>query len=383
MSPLLRTILVGVCSNSVLSASRLALPLVALGLGASEFVVGVLAALVMVVPVLTTVSFGRWMDRVGALTPMKFAMTLAVLSGLVPVVSPGLPALALTALLTGAAAAYTHVATIKAVGSAGTSDTRVRTLGMLGVAYSATMFVAPLLVGLAYDHAGARAAFLMMALLPMAAFAVLSTGPHLYSTDATTSGAVVGEAAAGPRPTLLRDGRLRTWGLIYAVFQGALSLFPIVVALHGTQLGMSAAAISGFLAAQAIGMLASRAAVSLFRIPFSRAILVGLALLVAAGAYAAVPFLSAWTALAVVSVLLGAATGLGQPVSMSMVYETAPPDRINEAIALAAIAANLIQLVTPFVSGSLARLYGIGVMTTTIAAILLVAALVGSFRARA
>lgn len=369
------TIFIAVTSNSVLSASRFAVPVVALGFGASDFTVGVLSALLMIVPLVTTVPYGRWMDRVGALNPMRIATMIAVLSGVVSVIWSGLVALAFTAALAGAGAMLCHVASIKAVGGAGDRDTRVRTLGLLAVAYSVMQFVSPLLIGFAYDHSGPRAAFVVLGAMPLLGMVVLLTGRHLYVPVAAPPPVA---ASSGERLSLLSDGDLRGWALIYAVFQAALALFPIVLALHGAKLGMSGSVISGLFAAQGIGAIASRATISMIQAAVSRRLLVSTALIVSACAYVIAPMLTDWLALAVVSVFLGAATGLGQPVSMSMVYETAPPRRVNEAISFASISANALQLVAPFVSGALASLYGISAMTGMIALSLVAAAIVGA-----
>lgn len=75
------------------------------------------------------------------------------------------------------------VASIKAVGGVGDRETRVRTLGLLAVAYSVMQFVSPLLIGFAYDHSGPRAAFLVLSALPMLGLIGLLTGRHLYVTS--------------------------------------------------------------------------------------------------------------------------------------------------------------------------------------------------------
>ncbi|WP_293865544.1 MFS transporter [uncultured Alsobacter sp.] len=369
------TIFVAVTSNSVLSASRFAVPVVALGFGASDFTVGVLSALLMIVPLVTTVPYGRWMDRVGALKPMKIATALAILAGLVSVVQPGLVSLALTSALAGAGAMLCHVASIKAVGGAGDRNTRVRTLGLLAMAYSVMQFVSPLVIGYAYDHSGPRAAFLALSTTPLLGMVVLLVGRHFYVPTVSHASEPV---APGGRLGLLADARLRGWALIYAVFQAGLGLYPIVLAMHGSKLGMSGAVISGLFAAQAVGQIASRGTISLIQSAVSRRLLVSTALVVSAAAYAITPLLQDWSLLAAVSVCVGAATGLGQPVSMAMVYETAPPRRVNEAISMASISANALQLVAPFVSGALASLYGIATMTSILALSLIAAAFVGA-----
>lgn len=376
-----RTILIGVLANSVLASARLAIPLVALGLGASQFVVGILVALIMAGPVLTTIPFGRWMDRVGALRPMKLAIALAALSGLVSAVAPNLVSLAVTALLAGVGSMFSHVATTKAAASAGDSDTRVRMLGYLAVSYSLVLFLAPLSVGFGYDHGGPRFAFLVISALPLFGFVVLATGGHLFlPAEARPAGSVA--LAGQARTSLLANARLRLWATIYAAFQAALALYPVVAALHGTRLGMSASAVSGLIAAQAVGIMASRIAVTVLPVPRDRAALVGMALLVSACSYGAVPLFVSWLPLAGAAFCLGCATGLGQPISMSKVYESAPQDRLNEAISLASLSSNVLQFVTPFVSGALADLYGVGTMTSLIALALLAAAILGATRAR-
>lgn len=374
------TLFIAVSSNSVLTASRFALPVVALGLGASEFTVGLLSALLMVVPLFTALPFGRLLDRTGSLTPMKVATVLAVLSGLVSVPHPGLASLALTALLAGAGSMMCHIASTRAVGGAGTGDTRMRLLGLLGVGYAIMQFLAPVMVGYAYDASGARAAFATLAAPPIVALAVIFAGRHLYDAPATRAEAP--PAGDTRLIQLLREPRLRTWAVVYAVFQSALSFYPVVSTLHGGELGFSASAISGLFAAQALGVISSRAVVSFIAGTTSRRLLVGIALLVSAGAFLVTPMLDAWTFLAAASLLVGTATGLGQPVSMAMVYEAAPAHRLNEAISFASISANLLQLVVPVVSGALASLYGVSAMTMLVAASLACAAALAARHAR-
>lgn len=374
------TLFIGVAANSVLTASRFAVPIVALGFGSSEFTIGLLSALLMVVPLLTAIPFGRWMDRIGALKPMKIATVLAVLSGLVGVVHLNVLSLALASLLAGAGSMLCHIATTRAVGGAATADSRMKLLGLLGVGYASMQFLAPVMIGFAYDAVGGRAAFATLSGPPILALVALLAGRHLYEAREPVP------MSAPPGDTrliqLLREPVLRTWALVYAVFQSGLSFYPVVSTLHGGELGFSASAISGLFAAQAVGVISSRAAVSLLNKAISRRGLVTGALIVSAAAFLVTPMLHAWPLLAITSLVVGAATGLGQPVSMSMVYEAAPKGRLNECISLASITANLLQLVVPFVSGALATLYGVSAMAATVAASLAYAAALAARHAR-
>ncbi|MCZ8108055.1 MAG: MFS transporter [Burkholderiales bacterium] len=366
------TLFIAVASNSVLTASRFALPIVALGFGASEFTVGVLSGLLMVVPLAIGIPFGRWMDRVGALTPMTVATLLSVLSGLVSMAYPGVASLALTSLLAGAGSMMCHITATQVMGGAGTGDSRMRLLGLLGVGYATMQFLAPLMIGFAYDGAGPRAAFAALAAPPVLALLALFFGRHLFVRKAAQPAGLGGvDRRLG---ALLREPVLRTWALVYAVFQSALSFYPVVSTLHGGELGFSASAISALFAAQAVGVIGSRAAVSMIDKSVSRRLIVGVALTMSALAFVVTPALHAWPVLLAVSFCVGVCTGIGQPVSMSMVYEAAPSGRLNESISLASITANFLQLVVPIVSGALASIYGVTAMAAIVAASLAFAA---------
>ena len=69
-----------------LSGGRLTGSLYILKSPGAEYLVGVFMALFSIIPVLTSLSIGRWVDRVGAGRVMRLGVALIVLGAWLPVV---------------------------------------------------------------------------------------------------------------------------------------------------------------------------------------------------------------------------------------------------------------------------------------------------------
>jgi MFS family permease len=86
-----------VLCHAAFTGVRVAVSLQALTDGGSPFVIGVLMALMAVLPMMLGVASGRWTDRVGARRPLLVGGSLVFLGALLPAVFPVLPVLFLTA----------------------------------------------------------------------------------------------------------------------------------------------------------------------------------------------------------------------------------------------------------------------------------------------
>ena len=156
-SRLIATILIGNLQNAVLAGSRLAVPMVGLDLGASKALVGLISALFTALPMLTSVRFGRWLDRAGTRTPMIFSVTIMLAACAAVATYPTLATLAVAAMTIGLAAVSSHIAATRAVGGFGAVGDRARYFGYLAVGYSVFQFIGPMVAGFALPTAGKMA----------------------------------------------------------------------------------------------------------------------------------------------------------------------------------------------------------------------------------
>jgi MFS family permease len=81
-------------------------------------------------------------------------------------------------------------------------------------------------------------------------------------------------------------------------------------------------------------------------------------MLVAAVACAVIPVLQTSHALMLASFAIGLGLGCGQPLSLTLSYDSSPPGRTGEVAGLRLIASNLARTAVPLLSGSLGAAFG-------------------------
>ena len=177
MSPeLARIILAQICLHACMAGTRMAAPLLALREGYSPAAVGVLLALFALTQVFLSLPSGRYADRHGLKRPVGFSVIAAVIGAGAAVAFPVFPVLCLAALLTGGATGSSVIALQRHVGRAANGALELRKVfGWLSIGPALSNFIGPFSAGLLIDHFGPtpgslpgyRAAFLVLALLPL------------------------------------------------------------------------------------------------------------------------------------------------------------------------------------------------------------------------
>lgn len=147
----------------------MAAPLLALEQGHSAAAVGVLMALFALTQVFLALPAGRFADRHGLKRPLALSVIVAVTGAGLAAVWPVFPLLCLAALMTGGATGAASIALQRHVGRAAHGTTELkRVFSWLAIGPAVSNFIGPFAAGLLIDHAGYRAAFGLMAALPLA-----------------------------------------------------------------------------------------------------------------------------------------------------------------------------------------------------------------------
>src|SRR5690606_32617531 len=147
-------VLLAVLNQAGFNGSRVAVSLLALELGASQFTVGAIIALYSLCPMLFSIAIGRISDRVPPRWPMIVGSVITVAGMLLPALVPHLAALCLAGLLLGLGHQIYNIPLEAVVGGVGGAQYRARNYALITMGWSVANFIGPLITGLSIDALG-------------------------------------------------------------------------------------------------------------------------------------------------------------------------------------------------------------------------------------
>jgi MFS family permease len=351
---LVRVISGQVCLHACMAGVRLAAPLLALRQGYSEAAVGVLLALFALTQVVLALPAGRYADQHGLKRPMSYCVIAATLGAGLAVAFPLFPVLCLSALLTGGATGAASIALQRHVGRAAETPTQLKQVfSWLSIGPAISNFVGPFCAGLVIDHAGFRAAFLLMALLPVCGWFFVRTAIELPPV-VRPEGAHVGKAWH-----LLREPMFRRLLLVNWFLSSCWDVHTFVVPVIGHERGISASVIGTILGAFAIAAAAVRVVLPMLAAHLKEWAVIAGAMASTALLFAVYPMLHTAVAMGMCSVLLGVALGTVQPMVMSTLHQITPEHRHGEAVALRVMVINASSVAMPMLFGLAGTFVGI------------------------
>ena len=348
--------------------AKVALPLYALSLGVDAFSVGVIMALWALCPMLIALSVGRLVDRVGPRVPMLAGTIGVVAALLVPYFFPGVASLYILALVVGTAFQFFFVPTQGITGALGGPEHRSRNYSLLAVGFSIASFLGPLIAGFSIDYFGYQTAYLMLAVCPAIAVVLLWFKGGMLPKAAITAG---GEQKKSSSFALLRIAKLRNAiiasGLISVGWDLYLFFFPI----YGHSIGLSASAIGVIISMFAVAVFVIRVALPVLARKWSEFEILLHAIGFAGAALLLFPLFQNPYLLAVASFVLGLGCGVGQPMSMSLIYSLSPSGRASEGAGLRVTFNHFTHLVVPLAFGGIGTAFGFAPVFLTCSALML------------
>jgi MFS family permease len=346
-------VLLSIAVHSCYLGSKVVVSLLALGLGASQFTVGVLAAFYALVPLLLGVYSGRLADTVGMRMPMLIGAACTGFAMLIGFIFPSLAGLFAVSLLMGAGFVLFNVSIQNLAGGFGRPESRARNFSLLSIGYSVSAFFGPTFAGFSIDYAGHAATFGFFALFPLIPIGVLIANDRVTRIAAPAS-------APDERSTLalLADGPLRRVIITSGLCVAANELFAFYLPVYGHSIGLSASTTGIVLGTYALAAFVTRfmLPVLLRRLGTER-VMVSFMLL-AAAAFVFLPFTAQAPLLMALAFVIGIGLGVAQPVLMMVSYERSPPGRTGEVTGLRLTANNVARVTIPLVSGALGALLG-------------------------
>ncbi|MFN3732323.1 MFS transporter [Comamonas testosteroni] len=362
---LLRLILAQICIHGTMTGMRMATPLLALKQGYSAAAVGMLLALFALTQVFLSLPAGRYADRHGLKRPLIISVAAACSGAGVAVLFPLYPVLCLSALLTGGAAGMALIALQRHVGRmAHNKDELRKVFSWLAIGPAISNFLGPFAAGLLIDYAGGeaasttgfRAAFLLLTLMPLAAWFWARTVQELPAQQ--TEGASQKAAAWD----LVQNRGFRRLLLLNWALSSCWDVHTFVVPILGHERGLPASVIGSILGAFAIAAAVIRMLMPIITRHLTESQVVLGAMVAACALFIAYPFMPGAWSMGACSVLLGVVLGSVQPMVMSMIHQITPPERHGEALGLRMMAINGSSVLMPVLFGSLGTVVGVSAL---------------------
>lgn len=359
---LVRLIVGHVFLHACMAGMRMAAPLLALRQGYSEAAVGVLLALFALTQVFLALPAGRYADRHGLKRPVAISVAAATLGAGLAVAFPVFPVLCVSALLTGGATGAAVIALQRHVGRAAHDATQLkRVFSWLAIGPAFSNFLGPFAAGLVIDHAGFRAAFLLMAVLPLAAWWWVRQAHELPPAPVPAGGQ---RARAWD---LWREPMFRRLMLVNWFLSSAWDVHTFVVPVLGHERGLSASVIGSILGAFAFAAAAVRVLLPVLANRIREWAMIAGAMVATTLVFAVYPLMPDAVAMGACSVLLGLALGCVQPMVMSMLHQITPHHRHGEAVGMRMMVINASSVAMPMLFGAAGALVGVSAVFWTVA----------------
>lgn len=348
---------------------RMAATLYALANHASTFTVGVLMSLFALVPMLIAVPAGRWLDAVGARRPLAIGLAMVFGGALLPALFSyqvaDIAPLLVAASLIGTGMMLVQLTTQNLVGERADPQHRAAAFSWLALGASVSGFSGPVITGFLIDGFGHRISFAILVLVPLAALAFLYQQWRRVPTRAA-----VPTAAPPPMFDLLRYRDVRNILILNGLLSSAWDLQTLMLPVHGTRVGLSAAEIGSVLGSFALATFAIRLAMPRLSRSFGEWQILTFTLFTAALAFALVPWFASFWPLAGCTFLLGLGLGAAQPNVMSLLHRLTPEGRVGEALGLRTTVMNSSHVALPLVFGAVGAVVGAGAAFGAMAALL-------------
>ncbi|HEX2825928.1 MAG TPA: MFS transporter [Burkholderiales bacterium] len=350
-------------SGTAVRAGNMVLVLYALKLGSSAFVIGLLGAMLAVLPMIFSMPAGRLADRYGSRALLLFCLLGSSLGLLVPWAFPGVTAMFVASALIGLSLAMV-VPLQNLMGLISTPESRARNFANFSLGMGMANLMGPLIGGFFVDLAGPATTCLYLALLNVVAIAML-----------VVRGGRLPRAPTGPKATgsvyaILRIPDVRRTIATSSLINVGRDLYSFYFPVYAHGIGLSASLIGIVQAVNFGAELTVRLFLARLLRTFREERVLSCSFFVGAVSLGLMPFFHSVYVLAALSFMLGLGMGCGQPIITMLMYSYSPKGRTAEALGLRMTFIHLTKLVGPVVFGAIGSALGLAAMFALNAAVM-------------
>jgi MFS family permease len=267
---------------------------------------------------------------------------------------PVFPVLCFSALATGGATGVAVIALQRHVGrSASDSIELKKVFSWLALGPAVSNFIGPFSAGLLIDYSGFRAAFFLMAILP------LVTAVLIHRVQELPAVVAAGNAKKGTAWDLFNEPMMRRMILVNWFLSSCWDVHTFVVPILSHERGYSASVIGTILGAFAISAAVVRMLLPLMAAHLKEWVVITGAMLLSAALFGIYPLMPTAWAMGLCSVALGFVLGSVQPMIMSTLHHITPEARHGEALGLRLMTINASSVIMPMIYGAAGAVVGV------------------------
>ena len=230
-------------------------------------------------------------------------------------------------------------------------------------------FVAPLVTGFAIDEIGYAGTFLLLSALPLIPALVIGLNKLEFSGEIKTTDKAEPVPAGGVW-TLLHIPMLRRVLIAAMLSSVGWNLYTFLFPVYGAQIHLSASQIGLIVSSFSLASVVSRMFAPMLSRRYTAWQILLASLVMAAAGFAVSPFFSNVPVLVILAFWLGLSLGIGAPMSLALIYEASPPDRMGEVQGLRLSLVNGLQTVVPLTAGFIGAALGVGPVFWAVAILL-------------
>ncbi|MCA0757400.1 MFS transporter [Paenibacillus sp. N4] len=339
----------------MMNITRPLVTLYAISLGANAVGIGAITAAYALFPLLFAIPIGKAADAIGDRAPVRIGVAGMMAGTALPFLFPEIWSLYASQALIGVSHIFISISLQNLIGNMSNSQNRDHHFGLFSMAVALSGIAGPILGGLLADFGSYGFAFGIAAvtgLVPMA-FSVLL--PHLrrerkQEEDAGTKGSAL---------ELLRIPPLRKALASSALVLYSRDVYVAYFPLFASEWGMSASTIGWIIGVQGLTMVLVRLFLARLTERFGREPILWASIVLAGVAFLLVPLTQNTLLCGLLSALMGAGLGCGQPLSMTTTYNASPKHRTGEVLGLRMASNRLSQMLAPLFFGMVGAWSGI------------------------
>jgi len=341
----------------MMNLTRPLVTLYAIHLDASTLEIGFITAAYALFPLVFAIMIGKAADLIGDRAPVQIGVAGMIAGMALPFLFPAIWSLYVSQALVGVAHIFISISLQNMIGNLSNASNRDHHFGLFSMAVALSGIVGPIAGGMLADFHSYSFAFMMAAIAGLIPMALSIYLPNIRRSSREQFDGEDGKS--GSSLALLRIAPLRRALASSALVLYSRDVFIAYFPLMASAWGMSASMIGWIIGIQGIAMVLVRLFLSQLSSRFGREKVLWASILLAGTSFLFMPLTTNALLCGLLSAIMGAGLGCGQPLSMTTTYNASPKHRTGEVLGLRMASNRLSQTIAPLFFGLVGAWIGI------------------------